>query len=187
MGGSFASRYTPTGTEPSKPLGCRSSAEVLLWTTSVSRTTAVASEIRVRRQPAPIHPCPTTSSCQCSSLRLADRDPSRTGPRRPAASVVRGVQRARHRLCATFAGTLRPSDAADHAEDYRGYSLILAVSGTPGDECLNWQAWLRSVDGVRRRSTRAAEEDATLTANARAQGGLSVESHFPLIPFAMPR
>jgi SnoaL-like domain len=34
MGGSFASRYTPTGTEPSKPLGCRSSAEVLLWTKS---------------------------------------------------------------------------------------------------------------------------------------------------------
>jgi SnoaL-like domain len=32
MGGSFASRYTPTGTDPSKPLGCRSSAEVLLWT-----------------------------------------------------------------------------------------------------------------------------------------------------------
>jgi hypothetical protein len=36
-------------------------------------------------------------------------------------------------------------------------------------------------------STRAAEEDATLTANARPQGGLSIEVHFPLIPFAMPR
>ena len=29
--------------------------------------------------------------------------------------------------------------------------------------------------------------DATLTANARAQGGLAFEIHFPLIPFAMPR
>jgi signal transduction histidine kinase len=29
--------------------------------------------------------------------------------------------------------------------------------------------------------------DATLTANARAQGGLSIEIHFPLMPFAMPR
>jgi integrase len=28
MGGSFASRYTPTGTEPSKPLGCRSSLQL---------------------------------------------------------------------------------------------------------------------------------------------------------------
>ncbi len=36
-------------------------------------------------------------------------------------------------------------------------------------------------------SRSAAEEDATLTANARAQGGLSIEIHFPLIPFAMPR
>jgi hypothetical protein len=29
--------------------------------------------------------------------------------------------------------------------------------------------------------------DATLTANARSQGGLSIEIHFPLITFAMPR
>ena len=29
--------------------------------------------------------------------------------------------------------------------------------------------------------------DATLTANARPQGGLSIEIHFPLIPFAVPR
>ncbi len=29
--------------------------------------------------------------------------------------------------------------------------------------------------------------DATLTANARPPGGLSIEIHFPLIPFAMPR
>jgi hypothetical protein len=33
----------------------------------------------------------------------------------------------------------------------------------------------------------AAEEDATLTANTRPQGRLSIEIHFPLIPFAMPR
>src|SRR5215208_7402168 len=33
MGGSVASRYTTTGTDPSKPLHCRSSAEVLLWPT----------------------------------------------------------------------------------------------------------------------------------------------------------
>jgi hypothetical protein len=30
-------------------------------------------------------------------------------------------------------------------------------------------------------------DTATLTANARAQGDLSIEIHFPLIPFAMPR
>jgi hypothetical protein len=35
--------------------------------------------------------------------------------------------------------------------------------------------------------TRAAEEDATLTANALAQGGLSTAIHSPLIPFAVPR
>jgi signal transduction histidine kinase len=29
--------------------------------------------------------------------------------------------------------------------------------------------------------------DATLTANARPQGGLPIEIHFPLIPFAVPR
>jgi hypothetical protein len=29
--------------------------------------------------------------------------------------------------------------------------------------------------------------DATLIANALAQGGLSMEIHFPLIPFATPR
>ena len=39
---------------------------------------------------------------------------------------------------------------------------------------------------------RAADDEqallaATLTANARAQGGLSIEVQFPLIPFAMPR
>ncbi|HZE31266.1 MAG TPA: ATP-binding protein [Actinoallomurus sp.] len=33
----------------------------------------------------------------------------------------------------------------------------------------------------------AIAHDATLTANARPQGGLSIEIHFPLIPFAMPR
>jgi signal transduction histidine kinase len=33
----------------------------------------------------------------------------------------------------------------------------------------------------------AVAHDATLTANARPQGGLSIEIHFPLIPFAMPR
>jgi signal transduction histidine kinase len=33
----------------------------------------------------------------------------------------------------------------------------------------------------------AIAHDATLIANARAQGGLSIEIHFPLIPFAMPR
>ena len=32
----------------------------------------------------------------------------------------------------------------------------------------------------------AIAHDATLTANARPQGGLSIEIHFPLIPFAMP-
>jgi K+-sensing histidine kinase KdpD len=33
----------------------------------------------------------------------------------------------------------------------------------------------------------AVAHDATLTANARPQGGLSIEIHVPLIPFAMPR
>jgi signal transduction histidine kinase len=33
----------------------------------------------------------------------------------------------------------------------------------------------------------AIAHDATLTANARPQGGLSIAIHFPLIPFAMPR
>jgi len=33
----------------------------------------------------------------------------------------------------------------------------------------------------------AISHDATLTANARAQGGLSIEIRFPLIPFAMPQ
>ena len=33
----------------------------------------------------------------------------------------------------------------------------------------------------------AIAHDATLTANARPQGGLSIEIHVPLIPFAMPR
>jgi signal transduction histidine kinase len=33
----------------------------------------------------------------------------------------------------------------------------------------------------------AIAHHATLTANARPQGGLSIEIHFPLIPFAMPR
>ena len=33
----------------------------------------------------------------------------------------------------------------------------------------------------------AIAHDATLSANARPQGGLSIEIHFPLIPFAMPR
>ena len=33
----------------------------------------------------------------------------------------------------------------------------------------------------------AIAHDATLTANARPQGGLSIEIHFPLIPFAVPR
>jgi signal transduction histidine kinase len=33
----------------------------------------------------------------------------------------------------------------------------------------------------------AIAHDTTLTANARPQGGLSIEIHFPLIPFAMPR
>ena len=33
----------------------------------------------------------------------------------------------------------------------------------------------------------AIAHDATLTANARPQGGLPIEIYFPLIPFAMPR
>ena len=33
----------------------------------------------------------------------------------------------------------------------------------------------------------AIAHNATLTANARPQGGRSIEIHFPLIPFAMPR
>jgi signal transduction histidine kinase len=33
----------------------------------------------------------------------------------------------------------------------------------------------------------AIARDATLTANARPQGGLPIAIHFPLIPFAMPR
>ena len=33
----------------------------------------------------------------------------------------------------------------------------------------------------------AIAHDATLTANARPQGGLSIEIHFPLMPFAKPR
>jgi len=33
----------------------------------------------------------------------------------------------------------------------------------------------------------AIAHDATLTANARPQGSLSIEIYFPLIPFAMPR
>ena len=33
----------------------------------------------------------------------------------------------------------------------------------------------------------AIAHDATLTANAWPQGGLSIEIHVPLMPFAMPR
>jgi len=33
----------------------------------------------------------------------------------------------------------------------------------------------------------AIADDARLTANARPQGGLSMEIHCPLIPFAVPR
>jgi signal transduction histidine kinase len=33
----------------------------------------------------------------------------------------------------------------------------------------------------------AIAHDATLTANARPRGGLSIEIHFPLMPSAMPR
>jgi signal transduction histidine kinase len=33
----------------------------------------------------------------------------------------------------------------------------------------------------------AVAHDATLAANALPQGGLPIEIHFPLIPFAMPR
>jgi hypothetical protein len=36
-------------------------------------------------------------------------------------------------------------------------------------------------------SLNAIAHDATLTANARPQGGLLIEIHVPLIPFAMPR
>ena len=36
-------------------------------------------------------------------------------------------------------------------------------------------------------NVRAIANDATLTANARPQGGLPIEIHFPLTPFAMPR
>jgi hypothetical protein len=43
------------------------------------------------------------------------------------------------------------------------------------------------VVGVGRRTARAVAQVATLIADARPQGGLPIEIHFPLIPFAMPR
>src|ERR671914_1150595 len=47
MGGSFASRYTPTGTEPSKPLGCRSSAEARAGLIAVAMREAQRRVLRI--------------------------------------------------------------------------------------------------------------------------------------------
>src|SRR5918999_3156763 len=47
MGGSFASRYTPTGTEPSKPLGCRSSAETRAGLIAVAMREAQRRVLRI--------------------------------------------------------------------------------------------------------------------------------------------